>query len=142
MESHRRGIAWSEVSKYFRDAIAITRKLGIRYLWIDSLCIIQDDREDQELEAIKMGSVYGNAYLVLAATAAADGDVGCIFPRPISQEVRAAGHIILARMCPWKEVIRSSSIHTKVHDHLCSTEHEHTRNGFLLLESYISATRR
>jgi hypothetical protein len=102
MESRRRGIAWLELSKSFRDAIAITRKLGIRYLWIDSLCIIQDDREDWELEAMKMGSVYGNAYLVLAATAAADGDIGCIFPRPISQEVRAAGHIILARICPWK----------------------------------------
>jgi hypothetical protein len=39
-----RGIGWDTLPKTFQDAINITRMLGIRYLWIDSLCIIQNDR--------------------------------------------------------------------------------------------------
>ena len=46
----------------FRDAIITTWKLGIQYLWIDSICIIQDSKEDWEAESAKMGSVYRNAY--------------------------------------------------------------------------------
>jgi len=103
MRSHQRGITCLGLSKTFRDAIAITQKLGIRYLWIDSLCIIQDDQEDWELEATKMSSVYGNAYLVLAATAAADGDVGCFFPRPNFREVKVFKNTILARIYPGED---------------------------------------
>jgi len=42
----------------FQDAVIASRELGIRYLWIDSLCIIQDSVEDWELECSKMGRVY------------------------------------------------------------------------------------
>ena len=38
------GMSWAVLPKTFRDAIFLTRKLGIRFIWIDSLCIIQDDR--------------------------------------------------------------------------------------------------
>jgi hypothetical protein len=43
----------------YNDAIRITRVLGIRYLWIDSLCIIQDSRSDWKTEALKMAAIYG-----------------------------------------------------------------------------------
>lgn len=43
LESHKRRLDWEELPKTFRDAICVTRALGVRYLWIDSLCIIQDD---------------------------------------------------------------------------------------------------
>lgn len=43
LESHQRGIGWGKLPKTFKDAIQVTRALGVRYLWIDSLCIIQDD---------------------------------------------------------------------------------------------------
>jgi hypothetical protein len=52
----------------FQHAIRVTRKLGLRYLWIDSLCIIQDDDADWKEEAANMGHVYASAYLTLAAT--------------------------------------------------------------------------
>ena len=42
-EDHKRGISLHKLSKTIRDAIWVARKLEIRYLWIDSLCIIQDD---------------------------------------------------------------------------------------------------
>jgi Heterokaryon incompatibility protein (HET) len=51
----------------FRDAIHIARKLCVRYIWIDSLCIIQDSRLDWEIESKTMGNVYQNAILTIAA---------------------------------------------------------------------------
>jgi hypothetical protein len=70
------GISESSLTKTFRDALDITRKLGVEYIWIDSLCIAQDDEEDWRIESRKMGSIYGNAYLVIAETLAKDGDHG------------------------------------------------------------------
>jgi hypothetical protein len=42
----------------FFDATIITRELGYRYLWIDSLCIVQDFLEDWEAESQNMGNIY------------------------------------------------------------------------------------
>jgi hypothetical protein len=47
----------------FKDAIHICRKLGIYRLWIDALCIIQDDLKDWEIESAKMASIYAGASL-------------------------------------------------------------------------------
>jgi hypothetical protein len=59
------------------DAVTITRKLGQRYLWIDSLCIIQNSPEDWAKEAALMASVYGAACCTLAALSSEDGTQGC-----------------------------------------------------------------
>jgi hypothetical protein len=59
-----------------RDAIGVTYKLGERHIWIDSLCIIQDDAQDWEREAKDMCNVYRNSTLTIAAlgaTHAAEG---------------------------------------------------------------------
>lgn len=69
---HTNMISFESLPKNFQDAITITRSIGIRYLWIDSLCIVQDNRKDWEIESAKMASVYNNAYLVLAASQATD----------------------------------------------------------------------
>lgn len=53
-----------------RDAIRLVRGLGLRYVWIDALCIVQDDQADWESESALMGSVYQNAYMTIAAVAA------------------------------------------------------------------------
>ncbi|KAH6677171.1 hypothetical protein B0J14DRAFT_475992, partial [Halenospora varia] len=58
------------LSKTFVDAISITRFMGIRFLWIDSLCIIQDSVDDWEIESSLMDYVYENATINIAATAA------------------------------------------------------------------------
>ncbi|CAG8979236.1 hypothetical protein HYALB_00011906 [Hymenoscyphus albidus] len=70
-------ISWNELSKTFQDAVTITWKLGIPYLWIDSLCIIQGDPGDWEIQSSKMLSVYSCAYLTIAADHAENGDGGC-----------------------------------------------------------------
>ncbi|KAF0323043.1 het domain-containing protein [Colletotrichum asianum] len=73
---HQDGIDLSSTPQTFKDAVAVTRYLGMRYIWIDSLCIVQDDVLDWEYEAARMGDVYGFAYLVLGASSASDGAKG------------------------------------------------------------------
>jgi hypothetical protein len=61
------GINMSDLPQTFQDAIYITRKLGVRYLWIDALCIIQDSTEDWERQARNMMSIYEFAWLNISA---------------------------------------------------------------------------
>lgn len=65
----------------FRDTIEIARELGISYLWIDSLCILQDSADDWKREAANMGAIYANAELTIAADSGRDGDSGCLKDR-------------------------------------------------------------
>jgi len=65
----------------FRDAVIITRELGYKYLWIDSLCIIQGDREDWITQSSLMGSVYHNCSVMLAASGSLDSYGGMLNPR-------------------------------------------------------------
>jgi hypothetical protein len=66
------GVRVSDLPPNFRDAIYATRKLGFRYVWIDSLCILQGSREDWQREAPMMNKVYRNAALTLAPSVSSD----------------------------------------------------------------------
>ncbi len=73
------GIAISELPRTLRDAISVARDLGFNYLWIDALCIIQDDKDDQNREIAHMASYYNNARLTISATSSwrcVDGFLG------------------------------------------------------------------
>ena len=59
-----------------QDAIAVTRALGIQYLWIDALCIIQGENGDWEKELLDMGDIYGQSLLTIAASSASSSNVG------------------------------------------------------------------
>ncbi|PMD40654.1 HET-domain-containing protein, partial [Hyaloscypha variabilis F] len=61
-----RGMAMDVLPPTFRDAIKVTRALGYRYLWIDSLCIMQDSRDDWDYESGRMQEYYTNATLTIA----------------------------------------------------------------------------
>ncbi|KAK1778471.1 heterokaryon incompatibility protein-domain-containing protein [Copromyces sp. CBS 386.78] len=69
-------ISFSDLPKTFQDAVDIARKLGQRYLWIDSLCIIQDSEQDWAREASLMAKVYSYAYCTLAALSSKDASEG------------------------------------------------------------------
>ncbi|KAL6711578.1 hypothetical protein ACN47E_004512 [Coniothyrium glycines] len=64
----------------FKDAIMITRQLKLRFLWIDSLCIVQDSIEDWARESKNMGAIYCNSTLTLSALAS-KGSTSGILPR-------------------------------------------------------------
>ncbi len=65
---HEQGIAISNLPATFVDAIRACKYLGFRYIWIDSLCIVQDDRDDWQREAGRMGAMYANAYVVIGTS--------------------------------------------------------------------------
>lgn len=64
---HHDDIPFSSLSKTLQDAVVLTLHLGISYLWIDSLCIVQDSSVDWEMECPRMASIYRNAFTVFAA---------------------------------------------------------------------------
>lgn len=69
---HLASISWDTIPKTFQDAIQLTRDLGVRYLWIDSLCIIQNNAEDWDRESANMCNIYGNSHLTIAVTPSRD----------------------------------------------------------------------
>ncbi|KAI0554272.1 HET-domain-containing protein [Xylaria curta] len=81
LRERTKDIAWSLLPKSFQDAIKVVRGLGIRYLWIDALCIIQDDAADWESESAKMADVYENAFLTISMDAARDPTQHIFKPR-------------------------------------------------------------
>lgn len=81
IDEFRLGIPWERLSRTFQDAIITTARLGFSYIWIDSLCIIQDSREDWERESLAMTDVYRNAQCTIAAAGARDGNGGCFVTR-------------------------------------------------------------
>ncbi|TWU71178.1 hypothetical protein ED733_000708 [Metarhizium rileyi] len=83
--------------KTFQDAITVTRELGVRFLWIDSLCIVQPHEEcseecrrfdDWDIEAQKMDMYYSSAYCTIAATSARGSSEGFLNPRPTQRCIR------------------------------------------------------
>lgn len=76
LESLRQEIPISQLPKTFQDAIYVAFELGISYLWIDSLCIIQDSKEDWTYEAKRMGDVYLHGDFNISATAYENGSLG------------------------------------------------------------------
>jgi hypothetical protein len=64
---HMKKLELKSLPKSYRDVMTIAWALQVRYVWIDALCIIQDDEQDWDREAAKMCSVYENAYLTVSA---------------------------------------------------------------------------
>lgn len=81
LKKYEAGIAFSELNRTFQDAVLVTRALGLRYVWIDSLCIVQDSPSDWQRESSLMGSVYSGGVINIAADAAEDGDQGFLSKR-------------------------------------------------------------
>ncbi|KAI8660254.1 HET domain-containing protein [Fusarium keratoplasticum] len=64
------------LQRSIQDAICVTRKLGFRYIWVDALCIIQDDDDDKDNEISQMATIYKNAVITLAAGTAEKASEG------------------------------------------------------------------
>lgn len=76
-----RGFPLKDLPKTIHEAVQVTREMGIRYLWVDSICIMQDSVEDWESEAVRMSDVYGSSYCTIMATDAGDSGEGLFRPR-------------------------------------------------------------
>jgi hypothetical protein len=112
-----RQISLINLPKTFKDAVSICRRLGIRYLWIDSMCIIQGDKEDWEEEAPKMATIYGNAYVTIAASGAKSDDGGCYSTIPLEFETGCLS-ITDADGVSRRLYVRNQLPHTLLHSNL------------------------
>ena len=81
INSRIKGIPIKTLPKMFQDAVHITRRLNINYLWIDSLCIIQDSEEDWAREATQMGDIYRHSFLTIFALDSIDCHQGILVKR-------------------------------------------------------------
>ncbi|KAK0619601.1 heterokaryon incompatibility protein-domain-containing protein [Immersiella caudata] len=71
-----RELPTTSLSATARDAIQVCRKIGLRFLWIDALCIVQDDDNDKLDQIARMGSIYKNATLTIVAACAETAAAG------------------------------------------------------------------
>lgn len=82
LSEYAQGIPANKLPKTFLDACQVTRDLSQRYIWIDSLCIIQDSKQDWAEQSAQMWQVYRNSYLNLSATASKSPAEGLFRERP------------------------------------------------------------
>ncbi|KAK5286213.1 hypothetical protein LTR43_010310 [Exophiala xenobiotica] len=71
-QSRLDGFSVDELPTTIRDAVLLTRSLGFRYLWVDALCIMQDDKNDWAVQSSNMDKIYGLATLTIAAASCTD----------------------------------------------------------------------
>jgi hypothetical protein len=81
LPSFKKGISAESMPIVFREAAIICRKLDLNFLWIDSLCIVQDDEDDWRTEAANMAEIYENANIVLSISASASPETSFLSPR-------------------------------------------------------------
>ncbi|KAI4229623.1 MAG: hypothetical protein L6R36_000670 [Xanthoria steineri] len=75
------GLQVADLPAVIRDAITVARKLEFEYLWVDSLCICQDDEQEWEQEAALMADIYGGSVFTISALSSPNANVGLLGPR-------------------------------------------------------------
>lgn len=87
------GIPLAALPRTFREAVAATRLLGLGHLWVDSLCIVQDDARDWQAESARMAAVYQGAHVVLSASRAAGAHDGLFSDPAAGSDLYAPPHV-------------------------------------------------
>jgi Heterokaryon incompatibility protein (HET) len=91
LPERKKGIQRSELPSTLLDAIKVARWLGLNYIWIDSLCILQDhDQKDWQEQAARMADIYEYAYVTIGATSASDCRQGFLCERETSKALYSA----------------------------------------------------
>lgn len=83
LQQHLAGLYFVQLPKTLQDAIMVARYLGFRYIWIDCICIVQDDEQDWAREAARMADIYSKSALCIAASRASNCDEGFLHLRNI-----------------------------------------------------------
>jgi hypothetical protein len=133
LNSHLQAIPFSSTPKVFRDVISFLHKLGLRYLWIDSLCIVQDDLEDWASQASLMASIYTGSYLTIAATRCANPSQN-IYSRSV--QIKTASRPL--DPLQYKISFRRRLMHLTSPDHAAAKEIPLLRRGWIYQERLLS----
>lgn len=92
-EAHKNAIKFSSMPKTIQDAVTICRRLGLRYLWVDALCIIQHDEAEWIRECGKMCQVYSSAALTISATHADGCSTGIFAQQEYGSRTKYIGNL-------------------------------------------------
>ncbi|RSL74260.1 hypothetical protein CEP53_000369 [Fusarium sp. AF-6] len=116
---YKEAIEWTDLPQTFTDAMAVTRLLGIEYIWIDSLCIIQDDADDWVRESAKMANIYQQAVLTISADGAADSYAGLF--NTVSQRTAAE-----PKKIQWTDGCHEMDLYTRLTNFPPNSAHIHS----------------
>lgn len=141
VKEHIKGIQISKLPVTFRDAVDISRRLGIKYLWIDSLCIIQDSKEDWHIESTQMADIYENSYVTIAATASNNGQGGCY--RTTSemekdQEIELESDVYEPARLYLRKPLRHFDLHVDIHRNKQGSDFPLLERAWVLQERLLS----
>ncbi len=108
VSAYERGIDLSLLPATIRDAIHVTHALGSQYLWIDSLCIIQDSDEDKRKELAQMHYIYRRAHVTIIAANVGSVSESFLVDRPAAppfglRNAVLSGDVTLPFICPPRE---------------------------------------
>lgn len=125
----------------FREAIILTRELGLKYLWIDSLCINQNDPEDWRVQSAQMQMVYEFSVVNFAATGSSESG-GALYSS-VDWQAGHMNYISFGIECSWNTCGASTSrlcyLMTKRLDlQYCLEESELNKRGWVLQERLLS----
>jgi hypothetical protein len=80
-----RGFSLDELPPTIKDAVSITIGLGLQYIWVDAICIVQDDKNDKNREMEVMDQIYSGAYVTIAAARAKKATDGFLQSRQLAE---------------------------------------------------------
>ncbi|OCL06141.1 HET-domain-containing protein, partial [Glonium stellatum] len=127
-----RGIPISTMPKTFSDAVLITRMFGVRFLWIDALCILQDSSWDWEVQAAEMAAIFRNSLFTISAANAADNDGGCFVTRDGRNVSNRAWILQEQILSPRTLVLDENHIHWRCCTSVASERHP----GMKVIQNY------
>lgn len=115
LQSDMHGMHSDSLPKTFQHAIHFTRQIGVRYLWIDSFCIIQEGEKDWEEQAPKMASVYQGALCTISAAASPNSHGGLYDSEEAKtyKEFEYGGHKLVAYCHMDYKAIEKSALNTR-----------------------------
>lgn len=96
-------IPWTELPQTFQEAMWVTFRLNLRFIWVDSLCICQDDTEDWRREGSRMDTIYSDAHLTLAASVSGSANQGLFVNSPLKT----------SRVLQWQHRFQAYDIHAR-----------------------------
>ncbi|KAI0973042.1 heterokaryon incompatibility protein-domain-containing protein [Xylaria arbuscula] len=121
--------SWDSIPKTIRDSIDFVRSVGCRYVWIDQVCLIQDDPDDRGTGINAMDPVYEQAYFTIIAGSGTDADSGL---PGVRKGTRSSSHHITSEVLPGVNLVLR---HT-MQDIVAKAEYHH--RGWTFQEYYLS----
>lgn len=118
LQAHLQRLPRAAMTPCMRDTLIVCRTLNITYVWIDAVCIVQDDRDDWARESVKMAHIYYHAHLTICPLVSHSCIQGFLSPRPPGVDIpfrsrrrpEIAWHLTLVEACNDEDVPRAKKM--------------------------------